>query len=113
MKDRIDRAVAALQADAVETLQQWIQIPSVEETAAEGAPFGRPLREMLERALSDCARLGMETRNFDAYIGDATWGDGDKVLGVLTHLDVVPAGEGWKVPPFSGQIEKGRIYGRG
>ena len=113
MKDRIDRAAAALQAEAVEMLQQWIRIPSVKEPAEEGAPFGQPVRTMLEQALSDCARLGMETRNFDSYIGDATWGEGDTVLGVLTHLDVVPAGDGWKIPPFSGQIEKGRIYGRG
>jgi len=29
------------------------------------------------------------------------------------HLDTVPAGRGWKFPPFSGKIYQNRIYGRG
>ena len=29
------------------------------------------------------------------------------------HFDVVPAGGGWTVEPFGGQIRDGRIYGRG
>jgi len=30
-----------------------------------------------------------------------------------THLDVVPAGEGWTTPPFEPVVANGRIYGRG
>ena len=29
------------------------------------------------------------------------------------HLDVVPAGSGWKHPPFGGKRDGGKIYGRG
>lgn len=29
------------------------------------------------------------------------------------HFDVVPAGEGWTVDPFGGEVREGRIYGRG
>lgn len=29
------------------------------------------------------------------------------------HLDVVPAGEGWKHPPFSGHIDEEYVWGRG
>ena len=29
------------------------------------------------------------------------------------HFDVVPAGEGWTVDPFGGEIKDGNIYGRG
>ncbi len=29
------------------------------------------------------------------------------------HFDVVPAGDGWTVDPFSGLVRDGRIYGRG
>ena len=32
---------------------------------------------------------------------------------IYTHLDVVPAGEGWSTPPFNPVIKDGRIYGRG
>ena len=29
------------------------------------------------------------------------------------HLDVVPAGDGWTVDPFGGEVRDGRLYGRG
>ncbi|MFC1593119.1 M20 family metallopeptidase [Candidatus Omnitrophota bacterium] len=32
---------------------------------------------------------------------------------VTPHLDTVPAGNNWKVPPFSGVFRNGCIYGRG
>jgi len=32
---------------------------------------------------------------------------------IYTHLDVVPAGEGWSTPPFESVVKEGRIYGRG
>jgi succinyl-diaminopimelate desuccinylase len=35
------------------------------------------------------------------------------VLMVESHMDVVPAGEGWKQDPFAGTLENGRIWGRG
>lgn len=36
-----------------------------------------------------------------------------KTILISPHLDTVPAGKGWKFPPFSGLIKNGRIYGRG
>ncbi len=34
---------------------------------------------------------------------------------IYTHLDVVPAGEGWSTPPFPAEpvVKDGRVYGRG
>src|SRR5262249_2678023 len=29
------------------------------------------------------------------------------------HLDVVPAGAGWTVDPFGGEVRDGRVWGRG
>ncbi|MER3396594.1 MAG: acetylornithine deacetylase [Acidimicrobiia bacterium] len=39
----------------------------------------------------------------------------DRILALNGHLDVVPAGDpsAWTHPPFGGDIERGRIYGRG
>jgi acetylornithine deacetylase len=34
-------------------------------------------------------------------------------LALVSHLDTVPAGEGWTRPPFEASIENGRLYGRG
>ena len=37
----------------------------------------------------------------------------EESVDIYTHLDVVPAGEGWSTPPFDTTINDGRIYGRG
>lgn len=36
-----------------------------------------------------------------------------KTLLITTHIDVVPAGRGWKYSPYSAKICNGKIYGRG
>jgi acetylornithine deacetylase len=35
------------------------------------------------------------------------------VLAFVSHLDTVPAGDGWTRPPFTPTVEDGRLYGRG
>lgn len=45
--------------------------------------------------------------------GHAQLGEGGKLCGVLTHVDVVPAGNNWTVPPFELTDKDGRLYGRG
>jgi len=37
----------------------------------------------------------------------------EESVDIYTHLDVVPAGEGWSTPPFESVVKEGRIYGRG
>lgn len=38
---------------------------------------------------------------------------GAKTILISPHLDTVPAGLGWKYPPFKGIIKDNKIYGRG
>ena len=38
---------------------------------------------------------------------------GEEMIAVLGHLDVVPEGEGWSFPPFGGEIQDGKVLGRG
>ncbi len=37
----------------------------------------------------------------------------DETIGLVTHYDVVPPGEGWTKPPFKLTIEGGKAFGRG
>ncbi|HPZ90529.1 MAG TPA: dipeptidase PepV [Bacillota bacterium] len=98
----------------VETAQELIKIPSVKEAdQGPGKPFGAPIAQALEFMLAKGRELGFKTENFSGYAGHIEYGQGPEILGILCHLDVVPAGEGWSVPPFSGEIRDGRIYGRG
>ena len=40
-------------------------------------------------------------------------GSKGKLCGILSHLDVVPAGNNWSVLPYSLTEKDGRLYGRG
>ncbi len=40
-------------------------------------------------------------------------GEGEPVIGILAHMDVVPPGEGWDTDPFIPVVRNGRLYGRG
>ncbi len=38
---------------------------------------------------------------------------GGRTLALVSHLDVVPPGEGWTCDPFGAEVREGRLYGRG
>jgi len=39
--------------------------------------------------------------------------DPEKALVYIGHMDTVPAGQGWTLEPFSGDIVDNKLYGRG
>ena len=100
--------------EMIENLQALIQIPSTFKKSQDiSKPFGENANKALEYMLDLGTKLGFRTKNIDGYCGYIEFGEGEKLLGIIGHLDVVPAGEGWKHPPFSATIEDGKIYGRG
>lgn len=93
-------------------LQKLINFPSVEGLPAPGKPFGKDCFDALSFMLDKGKELGFETNNIDGYAGEIIFGEGEPIA-VLCHLDVVPAGDGWSVPPFEGILKDGKLYGRG
>lgn len=83
------------------------------DAAGPGAPFGRPIADSLDYALKLGEEMGFKTRNVDGYAGHIEYGQGDEIVAVLVHLDVVPEGGQWTYPPFGGEIHDGKLYGRG
>ncbi len=111
---KLDAAIAAMQGDMLNTLARWIKVPSVRaDRSADNAPFGAEVRRALDTAMEDIRALGLEPRDVDGYCCDAEIGEGEDVIAVLAHLDVVPAGDGWHYEPFGATVENGRIIGRG
>lgn len=99
----------------VKALQGFIRIPSVLEEDLENldAPFGKGIRDSLDYILNLASSFGFKTRNIDNYCGEVEYGSGDKILGVLCHVDVVPAVGDWIYPPFSATVVNDTMYGRG
>lgn len=84
------------------------------EHAAPGAPFGPGPRAALEAALSIAQRMGLDPHDGDGYAGYADLpGESGQQIGVIGHVDVVPAGEGWDFAPFALTRKEGVLVGRG
>ena len=103
--------------ESIKTLQKWLKIKSVKSEAVAVAPFGEGVKNMLLTALKDAEALGFKTVNYDNYVGEVIFGDGEDIdgLAVLCHLDVVPEGDEtlWSHKPYGADIDDGKLYSRG
>ena len=113
INQRLDRWIDGQKAAIIKSVQELIHIPSVRGDAAPGAPFGVETLNALNYYVSLAESHGIPTESFDGYAVHAQWGEGEKLIGVLSHVDVVPEGNDWKHQPFGGEIEDGKIFGRG
>lgn len=91
-----------------------VRIPSVaQRTGRDGAPFGEACREVLEAMQRIAEREAVETEAVDGYCLRLTVGEGPAEIGIWSHLDVVPPGEGWIYEPFACTEKNGYLIGRG
>lgn len=107
--------------EIVQSIAEIIKFDSSLKPANGEYPFGKETADCLQFFLNLAKSMGFETHNYDNYVGEVVFGEG-KDFAILAHLDVVPAGSGWKYPPFGGVINddvsdggvKGmKIWGRG
>ena len=94
-------------------LRELVRIPSVSVPGTGRAPYGAECRRALDWFLSRASEMGFQTRDVDGHCGWCEYGEGEEMVAVLCHLDVVPAGDGWHYPPYDCTWAGGRIYGRG
>lgn len=116
----LDAYVEAEWDNYLADLEALISINSEEDKphATAGAPFGPGPRAALDAALAIASRMGFDTHDGEGYAGFADWaapsGDGsNQQLGIIGHVDVVPAGPGWTFEPFAVTRKDGMLVGRG
>lgn len=109
------KKASASKQELLNELKQLIKIESVldEENATDAIPFGPGPLRALEFMLEKGKEQGMTVKNIDNVAGHIEMGEGEEILGILCHVDVVPAGDHWTYPPFEGRIVDGKLYGRG
>lgn len=100
----------------MEDLKSFLRIESVLSDSLPSKPFGKGIDEALDWVLDYCKNLGMRVyKDPEGYYGYAEIGSGDELIGVLTHVDVVPSGavDLWMHPPFEPTYENGKLFARG
>ncbi|WP_162012154.1 dipeptidase PepV [Streptococcus sp. S784/96/1] len=110
-KAEVEKRKDDLMADLVSLLE--INSERDDSKADADHPFGPGPVKALEKFLEIAERDGYKTRNIDNYAGDFEFGEGEEVLGIFGHLDVVPAGSGWDTDPYKPVIKDGKLYARG
>lgn len=76
-------------------------------------PFGEETAKVLDSALAMFDREGLKSENVDYHAGYAELGEGEKLIGILAHLDIVPCGTGWTSDPLKLTLRDGKLFGRG
>ncbi len=103
----------ALTEEMLESLARLVKYNSVEGEPSEGKPFGEGPAAVLREALELAGEMGFRTKNVDNYCGYAEIGEGKDIIGLVGHLDIVPAGTGWDTDPFTMIRKDDKVYGRG
>ena len=91
----IKEEIHALSEEMLTNLGRLVAIDSQLGTPSEGKPFGEGPAKALEEGLKIAEELGFKTVNLDNYCGYAEMGEGDEIVGIAGHLDIVPVGGDW------------------
>ena len=100
-------------------LEKLISIESTGSVPAEDPeygtlPYGSKPFEALKFFLDTAAKDGMRTGIIDNRVGWCEFGpEKAELIGIVCHLDVVPAGDGWNTDPFTLTNIDGMLCGRG
>ncbi len=114
--DQIDR----LTGDMVEFLQSLIRVPTVNPPGEYYDPCAHLIGDFLHEFGFDISYVTAtdhpdHTPGFPRVnvIGRLQGAHSMPAVHLNGHTDVVPAGEGWTMDPFGGEIRDGKVYGRG
>ncbi len=100
----------------IEKTQALLRIPTVLEKYDPNnidEPFGRDIKRALDFVLTMAEIDGFKTRNVMNHAGHIELGEGKDIIGILTHIDVVPTGGKWDSDPFGAIVRDGKIFARG
>lgn len=108
-KEQIIQYIDSILPDMLKDLADFIAIPSTSDDKQQ-------VVKGLNYALNLGRKLGFNAYSYlDNQVGVIEIGHGDETLGILSHVDVVTAGdlEKWNTPPYKAVIKDEKIFGRG
>jgi succinyl-diaminopimelate desuccinylase len=120
VKERVLRAVDELADEVVAFTSELVRIPTVNPPGEGYEECARLIGDRLKRGGLTVEYLPAEgrpehTRSHPRLnvVGTRPGKSKGPVVHFNGHFDVVPAGEGWTVDPFGGEVREGKIWGRG
>lgn len=110
-----EKEVSHRSDELINDLSELVSIDSSRDTEHKTSdfPLGPGPAKALQTFLHFADRDGFKTKNVDNLAGRIELGDSDDAIAILSHVDVVPEGPGWKTNPFEPVIKDGNFYARG
>ena len=105
--------IRSMEDEMFDNLGRLVRHNSERGEATSDKPFGEGPAAALAEGLAIARELGFRTKNLDNYCGYAEMGEGEEIIGIAAHLDIVPAGDGWNTDPFTLTRIGDKVYGRG
>ena len=102
--------------DALDLLLKDCSINSIydESTITKEHPYGEGVAKCFELLKEVALKDGFKVDMCDGHCLEIECGEGDKLIYIFAHQDVVPvAGQDWDNDPFTPVIKDERIYARG
>ncbi|MDR1770307.1 MAG: dipeptidase PepV [Hungatella sp.] len=113
-RKEIEEYIESHKQEMIEDICTLCRINSEKMPYREGMPYGPGAFDALNEALAMAESYGFSITNYDNYVGTADLNHKEHQLDILAHLDVVPAGEGWKeTEPFEPVVKGDKLFGRG
>lgn len=109
----VEAAARAALPAAVAQVRALVRIESI---TVDGDPHRAAKTAALHAILEQAASLGLDGRLLPGeQVAVVELPGPEPALGILTHADVVPAGDPahWSHPPFAAELADGAIWGRG
>lgn len=111
---RVDGWAREHRPELIEDLIRVVNEESVSRPGEGGFAMGCGCKRCADVFISMGERYGFETENDDYYcVSILHRGTSEHELGILGHMDVVPAGNGWHYEPYSAVERDGYVIGRG
>ncbi len=102
-----------IRKQAISDLSEIISIPSVAGDREGDYPYGKVCAQALDKAAALAEKYGFKVENHEYHCMSVLYGEAEEEIGIVCHLDVVPAGEGWSVEPYALTVKDGLLMGRG
>jgi len=113
---QLDTYIASHRDEILEDWKSLVRIPSVSVDGTPEMPFGEGCAKALDHALSMAQKRGFIVNNHGNWYGTSfleSRKEGESIIGIFSHLDVVEPGEGWTYDPYEPVEKDGFLIGRG
>ncbi len=113
---QLEQYISSHERAIVEDLKSLVRFPSVSVEGTEETPFGEECAKVLDFALDMAKERGFLVNNHGNWYGTAfceSRKEGESLIGIFSHLDVVEPGDNWIYDPFEPVEKNGFLIGRG